>query len=217
MTVLRATAWPAHADEPYGPIIRAIGPTLLGLPDDDAAGPARARRLPRSSGSCPDSRPRLVGIGARIDGGGQTAPERRQARTLEGILGLLGRLGERHPVVLVLEDLHLADAATRALVTFLARISRDQRLAIIGTHQPDIVARDDSWRTDLEAILTGSQPERVTLPPLDRDELAALIEGIEGERASASLLLLVAERSGGLPARRRGAAGRATRAARARR
>ena len=28
MTVLRATAWPAHADEPYGPIIRAIGPTL---------------------------------------------------------------------------------------------------------------------------------------------------------------------------------------------
>ena len=66
-------------------------------------------------------------------------------------------------------------------------------------HQPDVVARDDSWTTDLEAILTGSRPERLALPPLDRDELAALIEGIEGERASASLLLLVAERSGGLP------------------
>ncbi|MFI5227231.1 MAG: hypothetical protein ACHQ3P_11215, partial [Candidatus Limnocylindrales bacterium] len=118
---------------------------------------------------------------------------------LEGILGLLGRLGERHPVVFVLEDLHLADAATRALVTFLARISRDQRLAIIGTHQPDVVARDDSWTTDLEAILTGSRPVRLALPPLDRDELAALIEGVQGERASASLLLLVAERSGGLP------------------
>ena len=38
-----------------------------------------------------------------------------------------------------------------------------------------------------------------TLPLLDRDELAALIEGIEGERTSASLLLLVAERSGGSP------------------
>ena len=47
---------------------------------------------------------------------------------------------------------------------------------------------------------TGPRPpERLVLPPLDRDELAALIEGIEGERASASLLLLVAERSGGLP------------------
>ena len=42
-------------------------------------------------------------------------------------------------------------------------------------------------------------PERLTIPPLDRDGLAALIEGIEGERASASLLLLVSERSGGLP------------------
>ena len=132
--------------------------------------------------------------------GGGTAPERRQARTLEGILGLLGRLGERRPVVLVLEDLHRADAATRALVTFLARIASDQRLAIVGSHQLDAVARDDAWMTDLDAIVGGPRtPERVVLPPLDRDELAALIEGIEEERASASLLLLVAERSGGLP------------------
>ena len=35
--------------------------------------------------------------------GGTTAPERRQARTLEGILGLLGRLGDERPVVLLLE------------------------------------------------------------------------------------------------------------------
>ena len=198
MTVLRATAWPARADEPYGPIVRAIGPTLRALPTEslpDLLGPATSEvvRL------LPDIGARLGEIGVAFDDGGRTAPERRQARTLEGILGLLGRLGERHPVVLVLEDLHLADAATRALVTFLARISRDQRLAIVGTHQPDVVARDDSWMTDLEAILTGSRPDRLALPPLDRDELAALIEGIEGERASASLLLLVAERSGGLP------------------
>jgi len=59
------------------------------------------------------------------------------------------------PLVLVLEDLHLADAATRALVTFLARISRDQRLAIVGTHQPDVVSRDDPWMADLDAILGG--------------------------------------------------------------
>ncbi len=50
------------------------------------------------------------------------------------------------------------------------------------------------------AIAAGPRPPaRLTLTPLDRDELATLIEGIEGERASASLLLLVSERSGGLP------------------
>ena len=198
MTVLRATAWPAGADEPYGPIIRAIGPTLRELPVDilvDLLGPA----TPEVVRLLPDLGPRLTTVGVPIAAGGRTAPERRQARTLEGILGLLGRLGEQHPVVFVVEDLHLADAATRALVTFLARISRDQRLAIIGTHQPDVVSRDDPWMVDLDTILSGSRPERITLAPLDRDELAALIEGIEGERASASLLLLVAERSGGLP------------------
>jgi DNA-binding CsgD family transcriptional regulator/tetratricopeptide (TPR) repeat protein len=199
MTVLRAAAWPARADEPYGPIVRAIGPTLRALPGEvlgDLLGPATSEvvRL------LPDLVPRLEAAGVATGGGGPTAPERRQARTLEGILGLLGRLGEQHPVALVLEDLHLADAATRALVAFLARISREQRLAIIGSHQPDVVAGGEPWTADLHAILTGPRPpERLTLPPLDRDELAALIEGIEGERASASLLLLVSERSGGLP------------------
>ena len=199
MTILRAAAWPASADEPYGPIVRAIGPTLRALPAEDLAdllGPA-TREVVRL---LPDLEPRLCEVGAMTGSGGPTAPERRQARTLEGILGLLGRLGERRPVVLVLEDLHLADAATRALVAFLARISGDQRLAIIGTHQLDVVARDDPWMANLDTIVSGPRPsDRLALLPLDRDELAALIEGIEGERASASLLLLVAERSGGLP------------------
>ena len=65
---------------------------------------------------------------------------------------------------------------------------------------PTSSAATTRGRRDIGAITAGPRPpERLTLPPLDRDELAALIEGIEGERASASLLLLVAERSGGLP------------------
>src|SRR6266508_2093246 len=32
LAVLRAGAWPGADDEPYGPLIRAIGPTLRALP-----------------------------------------------------------------------------------------------------------------------------------------------------------------------------------------
>ena len=199
MTVLRATAWPASADEPYGPIVRAIGPALRTLSPEVLAeilGPA----TPEVVRLLPDLAPGLDEIGVPTARGIATAPERRQARTLEGILGLLGRLGEQHPVVLILEDIHRADAASRALVTFLARVAQEQPLAIIGSQQPDVVARDDPWTGDLEAMLDGPRPpDQISLAPLDRDELAAVIEGIEGERASASLLLLVAERSGGLP------------------
>ena len=199
MRVLRGGAMPAGTDEPYGPVVRSVGPALDALSDDEldaVLGPAVAdiaRIMPR--------------IAARLDGTGRLpsirhegAPERRQARALEGVLGMLGRLGERQPVVLVLEDLHRADAATRALVTFLARIASDQRLALIVSDQPDIVPRDDPWTSALASIAAAPRPmERLALPLLDRDELASLIEGIEGERASASLLLLVAERSGGSP------------------
>ena len=194
-TVLRAGAWPSAADDPYGPVVRAIGPALHALDDADLAdvlGPAVSdvvRLLPDLA----------VRLGEPADPIA-SAPERRQARTFEAILGMLGRLGERRPVALVLEDLHRSDAATRALVRFLSRIARDQRLAIVASDQPDIVPRDDPWAADLAAIAAAPRrSDRLTLAPLDRDDLAALIDGIEGERASASLLLLVVERSGGLP------------------
>jgi DNA-binding CsgD family transcriptional regulator/tetratricopeptide (TPR) repeat protein len=196
-TILRGGAWPSGAEAPYGPIIRAIGPTLRGLPErelEEVLGPATGDLLRL----LPDLAPRL---GVKPPGAAPlTAPERRQAQTLEGVLGILGRLGERRPVALILEDLHRSDAATRALVTFLIRIARDQRLAILVTDQPDAVSRDHPWTDDLARLSAAPLPlDRHTLAPLDRDDLAALIEGIEGERASASLLLLVVERSGGIP------------------
>ena len=91
MTVLRATAWPSSADEPYGPIVRAIGPALRDCPDDPGR-PPRAGDV-RGHPAAPRPRRRARAIGARRRRG-PTAPERRQARTLEGVLGLLGRMGD---------------------------------------------------------------------------------------------------------------------------
>ena len=199
MTVLRARPGRPGRTSRTGRSSGPSGRPLRGLPDDELAdllGPA----APEVVRLLPDLAPVLEVVRPTAWSGGGDGPGTPPGADARGHPGLLGRLGERRPVVLVLEDLHRADAATRALVTFLARIARDQRLAIVGTHQPDVVARDDPWMADLGAIDAGPRPpERIALPPLDRDELAALIEGIEGERASASLLLLVAERSGGLP------------------
>lgn len=194
-TILRGGAWPCAADDPYGPVVRAIGSALRALTDDELVavlGPA----VPDVVRLLPDLALRLGEPADEV----LSAPERQQARTLEAILGMLGRLGARRPVALVLEDLHRADAATRALVLFLSRFAHDNRLAIIVSDQPDIVPHDDPWSNDLAVIASAPRPlDRLTLAPLDRDDLAALIEGIQGERASASLLLLVVERSGGLP------------------
>ena len=197
--VLRSRALPAGTDPPYAPLLRALGPRLRAMPDTELATVvgAGAEDLVRL---LPDLGPRLAAGGLLPARPTLVAPERRQSGVLEGILGVLGRLGERSPVVLIIEDLHHADAATRALVTFLARIARHQRLAVVATYQPDAIYRGHSLNSSLRTMAEGGRPvHRIEIQPLDRRELAELLEGLEGERPSASVLVLVAERSGGVP------------------
>ena len=199
MLVVRGGAFGPGTDRPYAPVIRALRPVLAALTDEE---------LRTVTGSAGDELLRLLPeLGPRMGGNGDarprvwtTVPERRQARLLEGVLGILGRLGEVRPVLLVIEDLHRADAATRTLVSFLARIARAQRLAIVGTYQADAIRRDDPWSEDLVALARAPRrPQRLSLGPLGRDDLARLIESIDGARPSASVLVVIAERSGGRP------------------
>ena len=197
-SVLRGRAVPAP-DAPYAPVLRAIGPLLSGLDE-----PELARVLGRSAEHVlrllPDLATRPAAQALLPARPTVASPERRQARLLEAILGVLGRAAERHPIVLVIEDLHHADAATRALVVFLARTARQQRLAVIAAYQPDELTRSHPLSADLARIGESPRPpQRFEIGPFGRDEMAGLIEGIEGERPSASALLLVAERSGGSP------------------
>lgn len=60
-----------------------------------------------------------------------------QARLFERMLGLFGALSEAGPTVLVIEDVHWIDRATRDLVTFLSRNLTTERLAIILTCRVD--------------------------------------------------------------------------------
>jgi DNA-binding CsgD family transcriptional regulator/tetratricopeptide (TPR) repeat protein len=198
-TVLRGRAIPAGTDEPYAPILRAIRATLLAATDAELVellGPGIEDGLRL----LPELHTRLGASGVVLDHPTVTSPERRQARLLEGILGVLIRLGERRPVVLILEDLHHADAGTRAFTTFLARVQRPRRVCLVATFQPDEVPRSHPLTEEIVAMSEARRPaQRLPLEPLGRDELADLIEAIEGERPTGSALVLVAERSRGVP------------------
>jgi len=198
--VLRGRSYRSNADDPYGAIVRALRPAFRTATDDELAhllGPATEDvvRL------VPELQARLGPLGVLPARPTVTSAERRQGRVLEGILGVVGRLAERQPILLVLEDLHDADAATRALVAFLAQIKRHQRVCLVATYQPDELTRDHPLTETLDAMTrtAGRRPSHIGLPPLSRPELAELVQAIEGERPSASALVLVADRSGGMP------------------
>ena len=60
-----------------------------------------------------------------------------QARLFELLLGLLGRLAEQAPLVLVVEDLQWADQSTRDLLAFLVRNLRRERMVVVVTYRND--------------------------------------------------------------------------------
>ena len=196
--VVRCTAVPTRNRAAYGPIVEGFSPWLAALDDAElarVAGPGTeplARILPAIA-------PR-IGSAIRHARRESIAPERRGAWIAEAVQGLLERAGERQPILLVLEDLHHADAGTRALATFLARVARPARLCLVLTYGVDRIARGHPLVPELSAITSSADPPaRLELGPLDRFDLAQLVTEIEGERPTAAALLLVAERSGGDP------------------
>ena len=197
-TTVHGVAMPATSGVPYAPISGALEQLLTPVSDETLAalvGPtadAIARLVP-------SLRSRLASLNLLPDRPRVVATEWREARMLEAVLGLLERLGERQPVALFLEDMHYADAATRSLATFLARVSRGQRVMLVLTYQPDRLLRSDPLRATLASLAATPSVVSAEVSPLDRAELGQLIEAIEGGRPSSTTLLLVAERSRGNP------------------
>ncbi|MBA2381099.1 MAG: hypothetical protein H0V73_03225, partial [Chloroflexi bacterium] len=120
-------------------------------------------------------------------------------RVFEGFLGLLNRLGERTPVVLILEDMHWADRSTRDVVAFIARNVRTERLLVLATFRTDELHRRHPLRPWLAEMDRARGVRRVELERLRRDELAAQIEAITGSRPDANLVDAVLRRSDGNP------------------
>ncbi len=195
---VHGVATPSTTGVPYAPVTAALEHLLAPLPDETLAalvgptGDALARLVPSIE-------PRLAELELLPERPRIAATEWREARMFEAVLGLLERLGERQPVALILEDFHHADAATRGLVTFLARVTRGQRVNLMVTYQPDRLLRSHPLRATLAALATSPSVVTAEVAPLERTELSQLIEAIEGSRPSSTTLLLVAERSRGNP------------------
>jgi predicted ATPase len=197
--VLRGTAYPARSTLPFSSVAEALARHLAPLTDDalsQVVG-ASAHEIARIA---PGLRDRLAGLRLLAAPQPIVARRGREARMLEAILGVVARIARDGPVLLVLEDLHHADAGTRSAVSFLSRAGRDQRLCLALTFEPDRITRDHPLSRTIAALGRDRSPVlRLDIGPLGLDETADLIAEIEGERPGASTLLHVAERSGGNP------------------
>src|SRR5215207_3202158 len=121
-----------------------------------------------------------------------------QARVFEALLAVLDGLARTAPVLLVIEDLHWADASTRAFLRFLAGTLGDERLLLVVTYRPDELHRRHPLRP-LLAELERVRALRIDLEGLSRHELAEQLGDILGTTPDAALVDRLYARSEGNP------------------
>ncbi len=104
--------------------------------------------------------------------------EQGTARLFELTARLLERIAAEHTVVLVLEDLHWADASTRHLLAYLFRTLRAGRLLVLATYRSDDIHRRHPLRPLLAELDRLRTVRRIELARFTREEAGRQIAGI---------------------------------------
>ncbi|MFF1420494.1 AAA family ATPase [Streptomyces sp. NPDC058280] len=119
------------------------------------------------------------------------------ARLFELTARLLERLAADRTVVLVLEDLHWADASTRHLLAYLFRALRRGRLVVIATYRADDIHRRHPLRPLLAELDRLRSVRRIELSRFTRAEVRRQLAGILTAEPDPALLDQIFERSDG--------------------
>ncbi|WP_158892333.1 helix-turn-helix transcriptional regulator [Amycolatopsis anabasis] len=129
-----------------------------------------------------------------------TAGDEARPRLFEGMLALLARLGEKRPVVVVIEDAHWADRSSRDLLDFLVRNqhSADGSLLVV-THRSEELGRTHPLRPLLAGLARLSWTERLELARLGKREVVRQARGILGREPDPAQLGVLYRRSDGNP------------------
>ncbi|CAN5646771.1 LuxR family transcriptional regulator [soil metagenome] len=128
------------------------------------------------------------------DGVATDAAARQQV--FERLLDLLVGLSTKEPVVLVLEDIHWADASTREFLAFVARNRSTARVLVVATYRTEEVPRDHPLHRYLLELQRG-QADVLLLSRFGRDEVRDQVNAIRGGAIDDRFVDALYERSQG--------------------
>ncbi|MGB8651293.1 MAG: AAA family ATPase, partial [Mycobacteriales bacterium] len=111
----------------------------------------------------------LPGLGPLLPAGTGSGGELGRLQLFEAVVGALRTAGESAPVVLVLEDLHWADASSRELLRFLVTRLRDERVAVLASYRADDLHRRHPLVPLVADLGRMGGVEHLRLRPLDDD------------------------------------------------
>ena len=164
------------------------GEVLLGRCDEDPLAPYQPvaemlRHAARAAATLIE--PELAAIVPELAPRGDTPssvdPVAERGRLFAAVGAAVGRIASRHPLLIVLEDLHWADRPTLLMLSYIVRFPPAERLLLLCTYRDTDVARDSPVSAWLEARRRDDSTEPVVLSGLDQPAVATLVSSWIGE------------------------------------
>ncbi|HYZ46036.1 MAG TPA: AAA family ATPase, partial [Actinomycetota bacterium] len=181
----------AELSLPYLPILEALG-NYLALQDvvsvTERLGPAA---------------PELAQLFPQLGAPGTSAsadPTQTKLRLFESIISLLSIPANDAGVLLVIEDIHWADASTRELLDYLARRLRSLRAMVLVTFRNDELHRRHPLRPVIQAWRRAGSADILELEEITQRDVGDIISAIfDTDDLRSSLMKVMHARSEGNP------------------
>ena len=146
--------------------------------------------------------PGLEGLAERTDARPSPDPvtsDHLRFRTFDAIAQFLASAAERVPLVLILDNLHWADAPSLSLLEFLSQELARSRVLIIGTYRDVEVSRKGPLLATLGDLSREAGVERVRLTGLPESSIAELADRVLGISLPRSAVDAIYQQTDGNP------------------
>ena len=192
-SVVRVHSYDMERNIPFA----TLGGLIMGLMDRPGASATPAEALAELSRTVPEVRRRFATLPPSSDSQGETA----RIRLTESFHQLLKAISEEHPVILVVDDLHLADEASLAVLHLVLRRVTGEPIVALFTARPGELCQSAQAAVLRESLGRQGGLE-ISVAPLDEMRAAELLLALlppEEVRPSAVAQRSLIKASGGYP------------------
>jgi DNA-binding SARP family transcriptional activator/tetratricopeptide (TPR) repeat protein len=192
-SVARVQSYDLERNIPFA----TLGGLVLGLIDRPGASAAPAEALAELARTVPEVRRRFPGLPVASDSQGESA----RIRLTESFHELLKAIAEEHTVILVVDDLHLADEASLSVLHLVLRRAANESITAVFTARPGEL-NYSSQAAILRESLRVLGGQEVSVSPLDEESSVELLRSLLREeelKPSSTEQSALVRASGGFP------------------
>jgi class 3 adenylate cyclase len=129
----------------------------------------------------------------------ELGPDEAEARLHDAIGQVLARLTAERPALLLLDDLHWADAGTISLLRVVARKATAMRLLVVGTYRDTDLDRRHPLAEALPLLRREVEPTRLALHGLPSEAVHELLERLADHEVPEAFASMLAAQTDGNP------------------